>query len=160
MVDSSKKKCTSYRNTSISNVEMTPLRKMGLFTQVTSIALLSYWSPLNDLWTLRKGWGTRRRTSKQTHTLSFLQTKFKEITSTPRHYIELTHNAPQNWFSEASQKPPHPSAGLWRARPHWHHYKALLETSVSQASCVLRRPAFHHSDAMASPGLGRTSDSP
>ena len=31
---------TSYRNTSISNVEMTSLWKMGLFTEVTRIALL------------------------------------------------------------------------------------------------------------------------
>lgn len=31
---------TSYRDTSISNVEMTSLWKMGLFTEVTSIALL------------------------------------------------------------------------------------------------------------------------
>lgn len=79
MFDSSKKQGTSYRNTSISNVEMTALRKTGLFTQVTSIALLSFWSPLNDLWVLRKGRALEEGLQNR-HILSpsFLQTKFKE----------------------------------------------------------------------------------
>lgn len=90
MFDSSRKQktpklCTSYRNTGISNVEMTPLRKTGLFTQGTSIALLSFWSLLDESRAGRKGRALEGGLQNE-HILSpsvLMETKLKEIHQHP-----------------------------------------------------------------------------
>lgn len=66
-----------------------------------------------------EGQGPGRRASKRTRTFSiFLDgDKVEGNTSTPRHYIEPTHSAPQtgSHAGAPAKKPPHPSAscGQW-----------------------------------------------
>lgn len=106
---------TSYRNTSISNVEMTSLWKVGLCTEVTCIALLcleeaSSWcdsSALRRDRLLLCSWG-RRAISKEV-TLSILlhrQGDFQGKT-TCRHCIQLPNNAPQiSWLARSMKQCP------------------------------------------------------
>lgn len=158
MFDSSRKQGTTYRNTSISNVEMTALRKTGLFTHVTSIALLSFWSPLNDSWVLRKGRALEGGLQNR-HILSpsFLQTKFKE-----------THQHPDTILSPLTMlhklvpiRAPHQETTAF-PQPAVESGTTVtllqIPTVPSVYYSVPTRPGFHHPQAMVSPVKARNSE--
>lgn len=146
---------TSYRNTSISNVEMTSLWKMGLFTEVTSIALLCLEeaSFSCDSKTLRKGRVSPTHTEgkrgilKEVALLSILerQGNFQGRTPTSSHYTQFPQRSadlkgayvrvplsggPMSLSSW--QKISHPSAELRLAwSPRWISDKPLAKQASS-----------------------------
>lgn len=83
-----------------------------------------------------EGQGPGRRASKRTHTFSiFLDgDKVEGNTSTPRHYIEPTHSAPQigSHAGAPAKKPPHPSAGCgqWTTLTWYQSCRSSCFTSV------------------------------
>lgn len=94
---------TSYRNTSISNVEMTSLWKVGLYTEVTCIALLcleeaSSWcdssAPRRDR-LLLCSWGRRAMSKEVKLSILFHRQGDFQGKTTCRHCIQLPNNAPQ-----------------------------------------------------------------
>lgn len=105
---------------------MTPLRKMGLFTQVTSIALISFWSSLSDPWAEEQGTGKQDlKTNTDFLHLSWKRTLGKYINTQTLFGAHSQHST--NWFPlrgspKETTSPPQPAVASGTTTTLWQSF--------------------------------------